>query len=251
MAIPEPLRVALIFAMEAEAAPVVEALGLVLNPAYVDARLGMMHYTGTWKGLTLLISVNGKDPRHGVDKIGTHPAALNSYVTLSRYQPALCINAGTAGGFRARGGAIGDVIVSNGVLRFHDRRIPIEGFREYGVGAHPSLRLSDVAARLGVREGSISTSDSLDATAECHARMHAHQIDAKEMEAAAVAWVCSMLEVPFVAMKSITDLVDGGEATETEFLQNLQYASLRLKDRLLALLELLAEEPHLLLRDVS
>ena len=241
-----PTRVAMIFAMEAEAAPVVQALGLTADPTHVDPRLGMVHYTGIWRErIALLVSVNGKDPRYGVDKIGTHPTALNSYVTLSRYRPTLCINAGTAGGFRARGGAIGDVIVSNGVLRFHDRRIPIDGFREYGVGAHPSLRLAEVAARLGIREGSISTSDSLDATDECHARMHAHQTDAKEMEAAAVAWVCAMLEVPFVAMKSITDLVDGGAPTATEFLENLQVASMRLRDRLVALLELLAAEPEL------
>lgn len=237
------MRVALLFAMHAEAIPVVSALGL--RPAdALDPRLGLVHHTGTFHGLELMLSQNGIDVRHNVDRIGTQTATLNAYVTLSHYQPDLCINAGTAGGFLKRGAAIGDVILSHGVLRFHDRRIPLPGFDASGIGSYPSLVLPGVAVRLGLREGAISTSDSLDATAECHARMDAHDAHAKDMEAASIAWVCSLLGVPFLALKAITDLVDGGVPTATEFTENLQHASERLCDRLVALLKLLASEPH-------
>ncbi len=240
------MRVALLFAMHAEAAPVVEALGLTAA-ASSDPRLGFVQYTGIFHGLEITLSQNGVDARHGVDRIGTQAATLNAYVTLTQRTPDVCINAGTAGGFVKRGASIGDVILSHGVLRFHDRRIPLPGFEDYGVGSYPSLILPALAARLGLREGAISTSDSLDATAECHARMDAHDAHAKEMEAASIAWVCSLLGVPFLALKAITDLVDGEVPTPTEFMQNLQYASTRLSDRLVALLTLVAHEPQLLL----
>ena len=239
------MRVALLFAMHAEAAPVVAALGL-LPVESSDPRLGFVQYTGTFHGLEVTLSQNGTDARHGVDRIGTQAATLNAYVTLTQHQPDLCINAGTAGGFVKRGAAIGDVILSHGTMRFHDRRIPIPGFDAWGVGSYPSLVLPAVAARLGLREGAISTSDSLDATAECHARMDAHDTHAKEMEAASIAWVCSLLGVPFLALKAITDLVDGGAPTATEFTKNLQHASERLCDRLVALLTLVASEPQVL-----
>lgn len=241
------MRVALLFAMQAEALPLLRALGFE-SSASTDPRLGFVRYAGDHRSLDLLVSTNGKDPRHGVDQIGTQAAVLNAYLTLEAHRPDLCINAGTAGGFVKRGAKIGDVILSHGTVRYHDRRIPIPGFDAYGVGSYPSLILPAVAARLGLREGAISTSDSLDATTECHTRMDEHETHAKEMEAAAVAWVCSKLGVPFVAMKAITDLVDGGQATEAEFLANLQHASDRLCDRVLAFLQLLADEPTTLVQ---
>lgn len=241
-----PMRVALIFAMQAEAMPLVCALGLQ-DRAETDARLGFVRYAGDYRGLDLRIATGGKDKAHGVDQIGTQAAVLNAYLTLTAQASDLCINAGTAGGFVKRGAKIGDVIVSHGVVRYHDRRIPIPGFDAYGVGSYPSLVLPGIASRLGLREGAISTSDSLDATEQCHARMDAHDTHAKEMEAAAIAWVCSKLAVPFVALKAITDLVDGGVATEREFLENLHVASTRLCDRVHAFLDLLAEEPNALI----
>ena len=52
----------------------------------------------------------------------------------------------------------------------------------------------------------------------------------KEMEAASVAWVCEQLQTPFLALKSITDLIDGSESTHQEFYLNLKLASERLQD---------------------
>jgi Phosphorylase superfamily len=43
---------------------------------------------------------------------------------LQAFKPDLLISAGTAGGFTAQGGAIGDVYISKAVMH-HDRRIPI------------------------------------------------------------------------------------------------------------------------------
>lgn len=43
---------------------------------------------------------------------------------LQAFKPDLLISAGTAGGFKAQGGTIGDVYISKAVMH-HDRRIPI------------------------------------------------------------------------------------------------------------------------------
>ena len=58
------------------------------------------------------------------DNVGTVPAALTTYLAVQRFSPDLIISMGTAGGFRARGGAIGDVYVGSSFMN-HDRRIPI------------------------------------------------------------------------------------------------------------------------------
>lgn len=47
----------------------------------------------------------------------------------------MIINAGTAGGFSKKGAAIGDPFLCTHMMN-HDRRIPIPGFMEYGIGSH-------------------------------------------------------------------------------------------------------------------
>ncbi len=237
-------RVALIFAMEAEAAPLIRALNLVLDPGFGDPRLPFRHYRGRYRDrFELLLSLNGKDPRFGVDNIGTEPAALNAYVTLSGFKPDLCINAGTAGGFRKRGGEIGDVYLSDRPLNFHDRRIPLPGgFEEYGFGSYPVANRSGMARELGLKEGGISTGNSLDFTARCLELIDRNEGAAKEMEAAAIGWVAWMLGVPFLALKSITDIVDGEHPAQEEFLRNLETASARIREKTLAVLDYLAEK---------
>lgn len=47
----------------------------------------------------------------------------------------------------------------------------------------------------------------------------------KEMEASAIADVCRIFQVPFVAVKVVTDVVDGDRPSHEEFLENLQTAA--------------------------
>jgi nucleoside phosphorylase len=235
-------RIALIVAMEAEAEPLIRALNLKADPGFGDPRLPFRHYRGTHRDkLELLLSLNGKDSRLAVDNIGPEPATLNAYVTFRGFRPDLCINAGTAGGFRSRGGEIGDVYISDRPLKFHDRRIPIPGFEEYGLGSYPVLKLSRMAQALGLKEGAISTGSSLDHTPRCLELIERHEGMAKEMEAAAIGWVAWMLGVPLLALKAITDIVDGEHPTHEEFLRNLETASQRLQEKTLAVLDYVAE----------
>ena len=38
------------------------------------------------------------------------------------------------------------------------------------------------------------------------------QVAVKEMEAAAIAWVCGLYQKPLICVKAITDIVDGGRS---------------------------------------
>jgi 5'-methylthioadenosine nucleosidase len=73
--------------------------------------------------------------------VGTNPAVLAAHIAIQTLHPDLVINAGTAGGFMAKGGSVGDVYVST-CLRHHDRRIPIPGFDAYGRGEHTAFEVN-------------------------------------------------------------------------------------------------------------
>ena len=219
-----------VIAMEAEAAPVRKELGLTgegnLLAEGVTARL--------WSNESVHIVTNGSDSRFDVDAIGTLPASLTTYLAIQKTNPKIVISAGTCGGFIAREGFIGETILADRCV-FQDRRIPLEGFMKYGIGDFSVANLHAIAERLGFRIGAVSTGDSLDAQPSDLDFMNSVTAVAKDMEAAAVAWVCELKEVPFTALKVTTDLVDGEITTEEEFVTNLQYASNRLSEGILSL----------------
>ena len=69
--------------------------------------------------------------------------------------------------------------------------------------------------------------------------MHGTDAVAKDMEAAAVAWTCERLGVPFTALKVITDLVDHHEEAAEQFSRNLKRATQRLAEAVPALIDAL------------
>lgn len=71
-------------------------------------------------------------------------ATLAAFCAINDLKPDLVINAGTAGGFRSKGATIGDPFLATGLMH-HDRRIPIPGFTEYGIGNHVALSTPNLA----------------------------------------------------------------------------------------------------------
>ena len=215
-------NIAILMAMEAEAAPLIKALDLKdITP---DDHKLLNHYSTPHKGGSIDLITSGKDPDHGCDNVGTVPATLMAYLACEHLQPDIVINAGTAGGFWGNGCEIGDVCLSEG-FSFHDRRIPIPGFKEYGIGDYPSFDTSEIAKKLNLKTGRISTGDSLDHTEKDLELMGAHKAIIKDMEAAAIAWLCKTMNVPMFAIKAITDLIDIKKPTPEQFTENLKMAS--------------------------
>lgn len=230
--------IAIVMAMEAEAAPVVRAMAA--QPIAVPAGRPHRWYLASRAGARVVVAVNGPDARFGVDGVGPEPAVMNTIAAVERFRPDLVVSAGTSGGWVSRGGEIGKVYLSYPHVVRHDRRIGIAGFREFGVGSFPVVPMRAVAAAIGAEPGVVTTGGSLDETPE-DARIMA-ELDArsKEMEAASVAWVCETLGVPFVALKTITDLADVPHPTADQFEANLHTASAQLTEHLLGFVDAVA-----------
>lgn len=222
--------------MRAEAAPALEKLRLAKSPTALE--LGFELYEGALasSGRKLFVGLAGEDPRFGVDRIGTLPAALLAYLAIQATRPAVIVSAGTAGAFRARGASIGDVYLGAKRVSFHSRRIPLGAFEPMGRGDYPVADTLGLARRLGLKTGIVSTGDSFDYTPEDLRAIERNGGELKEMEAAAIAWVAELKQLPFIPLKAVTNVIDAPESTPEQFTANLETAVERLTEELLRLL---------------
>lgn len=236
--------IVLLVAMEAEAAPMVDSLGLKRDePAAIPPPAPCVTYSGQLHGSQVHLVTFGKCKVNGVDQVGTVPAALMTYLAVQSFSPDVVISAGTAGGFRGRGAAIADVFVSTLMVN-HDRRIPIPGFDSYGVGEFAALPTPALQAALALKSGVVTSGNSLDYTAQDMERMLQHGAAVKEMEAAAVAWAADLFGVPAFCVKAVTDIVDGDRPAHEEFLENLHRAALKLQETVPRVVEFVAGKKY-------
>jgi len=238
------------FAMRGEAAPLLRRGQFQRHHPTNPTPYGFEYHWGkTGRGHQVLVAVAGQDSKHGVDAIGTLRAGLLAHEIVTQFEPKLLVNAGTAGGFHARGGEIGDVYLGQTPAVFHDRRIPLPGgFRALGEGQRAVHFDPSLAEVLGLKRGVVSTGDSLDCTPEDFQHLLRLGASVKEMEAAAIATVCEAYQTPLILLKSITDIVDTHPAlesmsTEDQFLKNYELAVGRLTEKLEGLIELLQTHP--------
>lgn len=236
--------------MEAEAKPFVDHLGLKLVESYFPPHTPFLAFSGVHHKTKVTVITMGKDAIYGtgVDNAGTVSSALATFLALSKEHGGkggtaidLVLNAGTCGGFSRKGAAIGDVFLTTGVAN-HDRRIPIPGFDAYGVGKLETLETTLMAKNLGYKTGICTTGNSLDHTERDEEMMKANDATVKDMEAAAIAYVAAMNKVPYVGVKVVTDIVDGGIPTHEEFLANLSSAAESLQKALPRVLDYVCDE---------
>lgn len=220
------MRLLIVMAMHAEAEPVVRELGLspVATPPWASP-VPMRLWQGRVGSLEVDLVVNGIDPKSGLDLIGTQPATASTMLGCEAFKPDLVLSAGTCGGFLERGATIGKVYLATDRVWFHDRRVPIPGFDELARGGYPVADFSDIGATLNLEPGIVSTGDSLDLSPEDSKRIEAVGAHAKEMEAAAVAWIAGLFGARFTALKAVTDMVDGEHPPQDEFFANLKHAT--------------------------
>jgi nucleoside phosphorylase len=237
-------KLCFLIAMMAEAKPLIERFGLQQIEGYFGD-LPTRLYSGILNGKELYVVLNGQ--QNGLDLVGCEAATLTTELAISRLHPDLLINAGTCGAFRADGAAIGDVYLSQGSVMFHDRRVGDDGgWAEMGLGNYPCIDATEIARALSLKLGKCTTGSSLDMTDTDLAIMRRNGGQLKDMEAGAIAYVASLHKTPLLCVKSVTDLCDGGRATEEEFHENLAMASNALKDACTKIIEhLLCEEPRL------
>lgn len=234
-------RVAVVMAMEAEAAPLRATLGAADRrpPAWARALpTRLAHAAATADRPEILLAVNGTDPITGIPCIGTTAAALTTHVVLNLpdWTPDLVLTVGTCGGWARAGAEVGTTYLAWPHFACHDRRIDLPGFQAYADGDLPAADLRVHAEPLGCELGVVTTGDSLDESPTDRDRILANRGVAKEMEGAAVAWVAHLHDVPVGGVKTVTDLVDSEVDTPEQFTANLATASTALQNTTLALL---------------
>jgi nucleoside phosphorylase len=232
-------------AMEAEANPFVEHLGLEAVDGFFPKHTPFLAFSGHYRLTKITVVTLGKDIVYntGVDNVGTVPASLATELAIAKYDGSvdLVLNAGTCGGFKRKGAAIADVFLTTGVAN-HDRRIPIPGFTEYGIGKLETLDPTTMAGSLGYKTGVCTTGNSLDKTDRDDEMMSENDASVKDMEAGAIGWVAAMNKIPYLGVKVVTDIVDGGFPTQEEFMENLGAAAKSLQTALPKVLTYVCDE---------
>jgi adenosylhomocysteine nucleosidase len=170
--------------------------------------------------------------RSGIGKVN---AAMSTTILLEKYKPDFIINTGSAGGFNPSLN-VGDVVISTEV-RHHDVDVTAFGY-EYGqVPQLPAAFLADEKLRsvaesaalemaeIQVEKGLIATGDSFmqDPKRVEFVRTKFENLQAVEMEAAAIAQVAHQFGIPFVIIRSLSDIA--GKESEVSFDQFIDKAA--------------------------
>lgn len=166
--------------------------------------------------------------------IGKVNAAMATTMLLERYEPKTVINIGSAGGVEPSL-QVGDVVIGD-TLVHHD--VDVTAF-DYAYGQVPKLprfftsdaslieNAKSILAKMNVQTkvGRIATGDTFmhDETSIQKMKDVFPQVLAVEMEGAAIAQVCHQYNVPFLAVRSLSDIA--GEESPLSFDQFLTLAA--------------------------
>lgn len=228
------MKIAVIGAMEQE----VEALRLAIEDAQTDIIAKSEYTVGKYADHDVILLKSG---------IGKVNAAMSTAILLEKFNPDIVINTGSAGGFDASL-EVGAIVISDEV-RHHDVDVTAFGYEMGQVPDLPAAFKSDEKLRTLAEEtvnelgehqyatGLIATGDSFMSDSERVELVRGYfpQMKAAEMEAAAVAQVCYQFDVPFVIIRSLSDIA-GKESSMSfeEFLPTAAKHSTEIVLRLIA-----------------
>lgn len=174
-------------------------------------------YEGEIEGVSVVILLSG---------IGKASAAVGTALLIERYQPDVIVNTGTAGGLGIA--EVHDVIIGEEVA-YHD--VDLTGFG-YKMGQQAQMpptfkadkKLVELASEIvldhqqKVHSGLIVSGDSFisDLQRLKDIQTHFPKALAVEMEAAAIAQVCYLFDIPFVVLRAISDKAGEGNTQSYE-----------------------------------
>ena len=203
------MKIAIIGAMEEE----VTLLRDKIENKTVEVIAGCEFTTGHMDGVDVVLL------RSGIGKVN---AAMSTSILLEKYTPDYVINTGSAGGYDPKLN-VGDLVISSEV-RHHDVDVTVFGY-EYGqVPQLPAAFQADKelikVAEEGAKEisdiqtvqGLIATGDAFmnDPVRVDYIRDKFTDLKAVEMEAAAIAQVAYQFGIPFVIIRSLSDIAGKG-----------------------------------------
>lgn len=216
------MKAGIIGAME----PEVAILKAKLTHGETSTHAGYTFYQGQLDGNDVVIVQSG---------IGKVAAALATAILIDKFQPDYVVNTGSAGGFDPSL-KVGDIVVSSEV-RYHDVDVTAFGYEIGQLPANPAAYIPHQtlvsAAQQGIASldninamiGLITTGDTFMTKADDIAKARANfpTMAAVEMEGAAIAHTCHQFKVPFVIIRSLSDIA--GAESPTSFDEYLETAS--------------------------
>jgi adenosylhomocysteine nucleosidase len=187
--------------------------------------------------------------RSGVGKVNT---AMNLTLLLGHMAVDEVVNIGSAGGMR-EGHRILDLVVPDEVLAIDVDVTPL-GFEFGQMLGEPSVyfpdasmreRFAKVAAKWpdmpAVHRGAVGTGDSFvyrpDQVRQIRDRFGEDRVACVEMEGAALAQVCNRFKVPFLIVRSLSDVPAAGEGNHLDFPVFLEKAAHNAARLVLGMLE--------------
>ena len=167
--------------------------------------------------------------------IGKVAASVSTSVVIHHFAPDFVINTGSAGGF-SRQLNIGDIVIAT-ELRHHDVDLTHFGYEFGQTAGMPAYFETDknllehaaqAAANLQnvqVQQGLICTGDSFVGSDEAAAviRKNFPSVCAVEMEGVAIAQSCHLLGIPFLVIRSLSDIA--GKTSSVSFETYLDQAA--------------------------
>eukprot|EP01124_Arcella_intermedia_P013645 TRINITY_DN2005_c0_g1_i1.p1 TRINITY_DN2005_c0_g1~~TRINITY_DN2005_c0_g1_i1.p1 ORF type:complete len:276 (-),score=49.73 TRINITY_DN2005_c0_g1_i1:78-905(-) len=227
-------KVLIVVAMTHEANAIIEHLKLTkMEPSKYDIGAPLCPYHGLLDTSEVLLLINGPRAVHNMDGtvrclnnervnvegVSVVPAAISTWEGIKRFKPHIVINAGTAGGIRAKGAHKGSVYLVQSPIRYHDRlinfRLPgdefeVNNYQAYGIGNYVPTPSPNLSKQFNIPYGVLSTGSSFDPSEGNIAKqLEANGASLKDMEGATVAEIAQMCGVHYLIVKGVTDYIDG------------------------------------------
>lgn len=216
------MKIGIIGAMDEE----VSILKAKLTNMETTIIAGCEFYQGELNGKQVVLTKSG---------IGKVAASVATTLLLEKFNPDRIINTGSAGGYDTQLN-VGDIVISTEV-RFHDVDLTAFGYEIGQMAQLPAafeankdlIEVAQDAAQsiegLKIIQGLICTGDIFmaDPVKAEVARNNFPTMAACEMEAAAIAQVCHQFEIPFVIIRSLSDIA--GKKSELSFEEYLPTAA--------------------------
>lgn len=238
------MKAGIIGAMEPEVAILKDKL---TNSVTIE-HAGYKFYQGLLNGSDVVIVQSG---------IGKVAAALATAMLIEKFHPDYIVNTGSAGGFE-QSLKVGDIVISSEV-RYHDVDVTAFGYEIGQLPANPAAYIphpnlvkaaKTAIASLSTTDGQniqtlvglITTGDTFMTKDEDIAKARANfpTMVAVEMEGAAIAHTCHQFNVPFVVIRSMSDIA--GKESPSSFEAYLETASINSSQLVFNMLDVLKNE---------
>jgi len=238
------MKAGIIGAME----PEVAILKAKLENCETSTHAGYTFYQGQLNSQDVVIVQSG---------IGKVAAALATAILIDKFQPDYVVNTGSAGGFE-QSLKVGDIVISSEV-RYHDVDVTAFGYEIGQLPANPAAYIPHpnlvAAAKTGIAQltdangntiqtlvGLITTGDTFMTKDDDIAKARANfpTMAAVEMEGAAIAQTCHQFNLPFVIIRSMSDIA--GKESPTSFEAYLETASVNSSQLVMNMLDVLKDQ---------